>query len=271
MPARMRQRRPSAAQTAWIACSSTGNRANTFSRPAAEYRECLLKAELPTCSAGQEAEPFSLIETLRWQDGYPLIELHLDRLMNSAEYFDFACERGEVRSALEAHAAQFARGAARRVRLLVNRAGEAEITDAPLAARRAEEELRVAIAPERTDPNDRMLFHKTTRRPQYGAGFEAAARRGFADVLYFNQRGELAEGAISSVFVEKNGRWATPPVESGLLPGVFRRHLLETRPEIEERVLREEDLRAADAVYLANAVRGLRRVRVDWSAALRSR
>jgi para-aminobenzoate synthetase/4-amino-4-deoxychorismate lyase len=48
------------------------------------------------------------------------------------------------------------------------------------------------------------------------------------------------------------------------LPGVYRQHLLKTRPEIEERVLFEEDLRAADAIYLANAVRGLRRVEINW-------
>jgi para-aminobenzoate synthetase/4-amino-4-deoxychorismate lyase len=60
--------------------------------------------------------------------------------------------------------------------------------------------------------------------------------------------------------VEKDARWFTPPVECGLLPGVYRRHLLETRPDIEERVLFLDDLRHADAIYLANAVRELRRV-----------
>ena len=62
-------------------------------------------------------------------------------------------------------------------------------------------------------------------------------------MLFLNLRGEVTEGAISNVFVEKDGRWFTPPVECGLLPGVYRRHLLETRPEIEERVLSLEDLR----------------------------
>ncbi len=233
------------------------------SHVAAEYRECLLKAEFLTRSSGQEAEPFSLIETLRWEDGYPLLVLHLDRLTDSAEYFDFVCERGQARAALEAHAERFAGGEARRVRLLLSREGKIEIADTPLPAGRADEALRVGLAQERTDPEDRMLFHKTTHRPLYGPAFEAASRAGFADVLFFNNRGELTEGAISSVFVEKNGRWATPPVECGLLPGVYRRHLLETRPEIEERVLREEDLRDADAVYLANAVQGLRRVVVE--------
>jgi para-aminobenzoate synthetase/4-amino-4-deoxychorismate lyase len=55
-------------------------------------------------------------------------------------------------------------------------------------------------------------------------------------------------------------------VECGLLAGVYRRHLLETRQGIEERVLYSEDLRLADAVYLANAVRGLRKVAIDWES-----
>jgi para-aminobenzoate synthetase / 4-amino-4-deoxychorismate lyase len=79
-----------------------------------------------------------------------------------------------------------------------------------------------------------------------------------------NLRGEVTEGAISNVFVVNGDHWSTPPIECGLLAGVYRRHLLETRPEIEERVLFIDDLRAADAIYLANAVRGLRRVKIDW-------
>ena len=50
-----------------------------------EFRECRLKAEFLTRSA----EPFSLIETMLWDGGFPLMELHLDRLADSAEYFEF--------------------------------------------------------------------------------------------------------------------------------------------------------------------------------------
>ena len=80
-----------------------------------------------------------------------------------------------------------------------------------------------------------------------------------------NERGELTEGAISNLFIEKAGKLLTPPVECGLLPGVYRRHLLETRANTEEHVLHPEDLQQADAVYLCNAVRGLRRVEIDWN------
>jgi para-aminobenzoate synthetase/4-amino-4-deoxychorismate lyase len=109
-----------------------------------------------------------------------------------------------------------------------------------------------------------MLFHKTTHRRLYAAAWKAAKEAGFDDVLFLNAEGQVTEGAVSNVFVERDGRWFTPPVECGLLPGVYRRHLLQTKPGIEERVLSLEDLKAADAVYLTNAVRGLRRVTIDW-------
>ena len=119
---------------------------------------------------------------------------------------------------------------------------------------------RIYISDVRTDPADATLYHKTTHRELYNEAYEQAVRDGFDDVLFLNLRGKVTEGAISNVFVVKDGRWFTPPMECGLLAGVYRRHLLETRPEIEERVLSLEDLRQADAIYLCNAARGLRRV-----------
>jgi para-aminobenzoate synthetase/4-amino-4-deoxychorismate lyase len=243
------------------------------SDPAEEFRECLLKAEFLTQGAtgsseklpGQCSDQFSLIETMLW-DGdspagsYPLLELHLDRLEDSAKYFDFPCDRAEVKAALEACGSEFAIGVPHKVRLLLHRAGGFEIADEILVPAGENRIGRVRIATERTDPMNRMLYHKTTHRPIYSREFEQATRDGFDDALFLNLRGEVTEGAISNVFVEKNGRWCTPPVECGLLPGVYRRHLLETRPEIEERVLFMGDLRTADAIYLTNAVRGLRRV-----------
>ena len=66
-------------------------------RSAAEFRECLLKAEFLTRASNPPTRTFSLIETLLWHGGYPLIELHLDRLEDSADYFGFPCDRAELR------------------------------------------------------------------------------------------------------------------------------------------------------------------------------
>ena len=142
------------------------------------------------------------------------------------------------------------------------------IEDQPLVQHSggATKPVRVRVASQRTDPKDVMLFHKTTHRPLYALAFQEAVDAGFDDVLFMNERGEMTEGAISNIFIEKGGRWLTPPVKCGLLAGVYRRHLLETLASGEERVLNPEDLRLADAVYLCNAVRGLRRVEIDWNA-----
>ena len=237
------------------------------SNPAEEFRECLLKAEFLTRSPNSFPNSFFLIETLLWRHEFPLIELHLDRLEDSAHYFAFPCDRAEVKAALLTRASAFPDKKPRKVRLLLDHQGNLHIGDEvlPESAINANAPLgRVCIASQRTDPQDPMLYHKTTHRPLYVEALKAATQAGFDDVLFLNSRGEVTEGAINNIFVEKDGRWFTPPIECGLLAGVHRRHLLETQPNAEERVLYPQDLRQADAVYLSNAVRGLRPVAIDW-------
>jgi para-aminobenzoate synthetase/4-amino-4-deoxychorismate lyase len=253
---------------------------------AAEYRECLLKAKFLTGPVHRTTSPTSenvpivsqpdklfLIETMLWDGGYPLLELHLDRLEDSARYFDFSFDRAAVRAALDDHARPFADQqladtaprSPRKVRLLIIDAeGNVEIGSEALPPSDDPNRIgRVRLSSVRTNPADATLYHKTTQRPLYSLEHLRAKDRGYDDVLFLNLRGEVTEGAISNVFVVKDGRWFTPPVECGLLPGIYRRHLLETRPEIEERVLTLDDLRAADTIYLCNAARGLRRVTLE--------
>lgn len=237
------------------------------SSAADEYAECRLKARFLT----DPAPEFELIESLLWQGSYPRLELHLDRLEDSAFYFGFPCDRAAVRNVLEEHAHTLQTVAPHKVRLLLNRYGEISISS-ELLAESGEfykgilaTPVRVCRWPEPTDSRDRFLFHKTTHRALYARALAAAQSQGVGEVLFFNERGELTEGAISNVFVEKDGRWFTPPVVCGLLAGVERRFLLESRPEIEERVLTARDLETADRIWLANAVRGLRPAQLNAS------
>ena len=234
---------------------------------AEEFRECELKAAFLSRPSELFPGQFSLIETMLWKGGYPLIELHLDRLEDSAGYFGFRCDRAKVKATLLGLAAEFIDRGARKIRLLLDRDGALKLEHEVLRAAAANDGVvhgRVRIADQRTDPHDPMLFHKTTHRAIYAEAFKSATEAGNDDVLFLNNRGEVTEGAISNIFIEKDGKWFTPPVECGLLAGVYRRHMLETRPEVEERILYVDDLREADAIYIANAVRGLRRVEIDW-------
>ena len=236
-----------------------------------EYAEVLLKADFLTGSPRQginlarHATEFALIETMLWDGGFPWSNLHLDRLTDSAAYFAIPCDRSEVEAALNLHAERLQVDQRRRVRLLLGPDGSLQITDAVMPPTSADQGVgRVYISKERTDPANPMLFHKTTDRALYAEIFHQASAAGYDDALFFNLNDELTEGSISNIFIEKNGHWYTPPIECGLLAGVYRRHLLQTRPEIVECVLRKEDLQSADSIYLVNALRGLRSVIVDW-------
>ena len=125
--------------------------------------------------------------------------------------------------------------------------------------------ITVTLSPHRTNSADPFLRHKTTNRHLYNEELTRVRAEGFDEVLFLNERGELTEGAISNVFVEKPadpqraGKLFTPPLSSGVLPGVMRRHLLETFPHAKERVLTLADLEPPNTLWLCNSVRGLRK------------
>jgi para-aminobenzoate synthetase/4-amino-4-deoxychorismate lyase len=221
-----------------------------------EFRECMLKAKFLTAREG----PFDLLESILWNDGYLLLPEHLERMQSSAEYFDFKFERGTVAKALEETERQFERGQRIKVRIQLERSGAMKVTHV-----RVEEPAgleKIIISAIRVFSGDRFLRHKTTRRTLYEQQQAEALRRGYEEVLFLNESDEVTESANSNVFIEKDGQWLTPAVACGVLPGVYRRHLLETNPSAAERTLKLEDLAHADAIYLCNSVRGCRRVAV---------
>jgi len=234
---------------------------------AAEFRECQLKAQFLTQPDHRFPTDFSLVETLLWDGSYPLIELHLARLADSAAYFGFPCERWEVRAALLAEEATFPNRRPRKVRLLLSPDGALQLTSEILPEKTANPKpLRVALSPHRVDPLDPMLFHKTTHRPLYVEAFASVTRDGYDEVLFVNDRDEVTEASNHNVFIERAGRLITPPVECGLIPGVHRQLILQTHPAVSQRRLTLDDLRKADAVFLSNAVRGLRPALIDWDS-----
>lgn len=221
------------------------------SDPASEYAECLLKAcFLTACDPG-----FELIETMRLENGEcPLLALHLERLEASARALGFVCDASAIADALAAQAAVQGEGVFR-VRLTLAHGGRFLIAAAPLPENNPS--WAVVLADEVLDADDYLLRHKTTARSRYDRALARLAERPeIFDAIFFNTRGEVCEGARSTVFVERDGVLLTPPLACGLLPGVKRRQLLESGRAM-ERVLTRDDLLAASKLYVANALRGL--------------
>jgi para-aminobenzoate synthetase/4-amino-4-deoxychorismate lyase len=126
--------------------------------------------------------------------------------------------------------------------------------------------VKVLLARQPTVANALFLRHKTTVRERYDAAWRAAEAEGAFDMLFCNTLGELTEGARSNVFVKLEGRWYTPPLAAGLLPGVMRAVLLgDPAWNASERRLTLDDLRAAEEVVVCNALRGVLNAIVQWS------
>jgi para-aminobenzoate synthetase/4-amino-4-deoxychorismate lyase len=125
---------------------------------------------------------------------------------------------------------------------------------------------RVRISSMQVSSSDRFLYHKTTHRDVYERELAAALNAGCDDALFFNERGELTEGAIHNVFVVKNGIWKTPPVHCGLLPGTYRGKFLRENANAVEEILNLDDLVRADQIYVCNSVRGMQSVELEKPA-----
>ena len=228
------------------ACYGVGSGVVWDSEGAAEWRETLLKAR----TLG-EADPFALLETMRWtpQAGIERRALHVERLRTSAAHFDFPLDAGRLARRLD----EFSAEGPCRLRLLLHRDGRIELE--PRALLETPEPVRLRLASAPVDSRDPFLRHKTTARQVYE---RARAGAGEADdVLLWNERGELTETCIHNVFLEIDGELLTPPTESGLLGGVFRRSLLDAG-RARTRVLTRADLARASRLLVSNSVRGLR-------------
>jgi para-aminobenzoate synthetase / 4-amino-4-deoxychorismate lyase len=233
-----------------------------------EYEEALLKARVLT----EVLPEFSLLETMLWTPttGFFLREKHIARLLDSANYFDFPIRspwastpagsspdvskdvfpKEIIESYLDEISSQFT--SSQRVRVLLDKNGNLSSETKPFDSSEMDRPWKACLAQESINSKDIFLFHKTTHRDVY-----EAARKDFPeydDVLLSNERGELTEFTIGNLVVEMEGKLYTPPVSCGLLAGTFRAYLLE-RAEVEERVIRVEELKDCASVFLVNSVR----------------
>lgn len=217
------------------------------SSSADEYEEALLKAKVLT-----ERHPdFDLIETMRYEPGIgiDLVDRHLARIRESAEYFgfDLPADLGEKLDAFSADRPC-------RIKLTLTRRGRFSIEQGDLPP--PADGVTAAVATDDpVNPDDRYLFHKTSRREVY-----ERRRRLYpdqTDVILVNTRGEVTESTIANVAVLIEGHWYTPPLESGCLPGI-RRGLLIEQGRLTERVMTVPELRAAEQIALVSSLRGWR-------------
>lgn len=223
-----------------------------------EYRECLLKADFTK----YPKVTFKLIETMLLKENGKiyLLKYHLKRLKNSSKYFDFCYNEGVIKNSLVKYVNKLENNKKYRLRLLLDKDGRLEISHNPYRES-SQEILKADISEKKVDSQDIFLYHKTTSRTLYDNEYKRAQKKGLDEVFFLNERNQVTEGCISNIIVKKGCFYYTPPVECGLLDGVYRQHLLNRKNfPLKEKVLYKKDLFKADKIYISNSLRGLKEI-----------
>ncbi len=224
------------------------------SDPDKEFDECRLKADFIT----SKVKDLRLIETILWRpkDGYFFLRAHLKRISLSAEYFNFKFDKICAAKALRDMEKRFSKNSNYRVRLLLDRNGKMELTFSSVSKNKKPERIR--FSSKKVCSNDTFLYHKTTNRNLYNEECKRWNEKGYFDIIFTNEKNQITEGTISNIIIKKGRFYYTPPVNCGLLDGVYRRSLLVKKgfPLI-EKVLYKKDLCKADRIYMVNSVRGM--------------
>ncbi len=196
--------------------------------------------------AGGRAPGLNLIETFAADAPAARIGRHLTRMQRSATALGWGFDEAVARALLAAH-----EGAALRLRLTLDAGGGFALAHAPLPPPATE--WRVQVAAQRLNSADPWLRLKSTRRASHDSA-RAALPGGVDEAILLNERGEVCEGTFSTLFFDRGRGMCTPPLSSGLLPGILREEMIEGGA-------REEVLPATDLpdvrLWLGNSLRGL--------------
>lgn len=198
--------------------------------------------------SGMNSPDLRLIETAFWDGSRcPRLSGHLKRLADGAAALGWGCDLDAARLALTGLA-----GVPSRLRLTLSAGAEIAVTCSDLPP--ALELWRLGLAGQVLSSGNPWLRIKSTERAHYDDA-RAAMPAGFDELVFGNERGEVCDGTITTLFFDRGDGMRTPPAAAGLLPGVLRAELLDQGLCREETLLVEDLPRVR--LWVGNALRGL--------------
>ncbi|MDB5886277.1 MAG: para-aminobenzoate synthase, subunit [Polaromonas sp.] len=217
-------------------------------QPDAEWQEWLNKRKF----LDRASQPFDLLETLALDDGRLRHAAgHLERLAGTAAHFGYAWDAARVERCLHETAQAQAQGLWR-VRLLLDAQGRPRAEAFAMDASPANVRLQLADRP-LLEAHGEFVRFKTTRRAHYDAFTPEVP--GVFDTVLWNAEGHITECTRGNLAMLIGGRWVTPPLACGLLPGIGRALALR-EGRVVEAVVRLEDVPRVQGWAFLNSLRG---------------
>ncbi len=211
-----------------------------------EWDETLTKIKFLTL------EPdFQLIETIEVENSELVFgDLHFERLQNAAKEwgFKFNDKILQIRPEVDGM-----------MRLLLSKDGSFEVQYLPLVESKTD---KVIISKNPVNSQEKFLQYKTTHRPWYDKSMQKIKNGEIYDEIFFNEKEELTEGARTNIVLELGGKLYTPPLECGLLNGIFRQTMIKEQ-QLQEKILYLADFKRAENIFCINSVRGIKKVKID--------
>lgn len=202
-------------------------------------------------------------ETIAVAAGRPLLlDAHLARLCRACEYLGVDADAGELaREVRKRAAAPEVAGGRWALKLTVTPDNRLiTLRPNPYGPARYDQGFSLVTSPVRRNEGSPLTAMKTLCYADCILAKREAWAAGFDEPVMLNNRGELAEGATTNLFLVLDGRMLTPPVECGLLPGVARAWVLE-QGAAREAVLYPEDLARCEEAFVTNSLMGVMPVR----------
>ena len=215
-----------------------------------------------------------------WSGRPFLLESHLARLRENAHILDVPLDwsDAEIANALEAvlRANEIKSGIARLTatarrdgRWNAQTGGDLLIMAQPRAPENTVAPLRLTLSAFRLDARRPLAGIKSTSYAEYSRIAREAQNRGFDEAVICNGHSVLCECARANLFWARGETIFTPSLQTGCLPGVARRFVLECCApegiETREGAFSLFDLTDADEVFLTAATTGPRAaISLSW-------
>ena len=216
-----------------------------------EWDECQNKSAILSVNS----QNFELFETMRWESSKRIFleKLHLDRLKDSAEFYNFKFHHEKINDKLQDYLKNLESESERIIRLFLAKDGDIRLTTSAYKKQNKDKPQFISFAMRPINSEDRSLYHKTTNRSVYENAI--GENPVCDDILLWNEDGNITESTISNVIFKKDSKYYTPPISCGLLGGTYRTHLI-NQGHLEERIIPKTEINLYSEIYLINSVRG---------------